>query len=149
MFLEGKYLDFFETFKRIEGIDDNHIKEIYQDIQIKLATMHTEDFDVTILYTIALSSLLSGIREIHFNISINKVIERLMMQNSELTKNHIQFELDKLFMKNNENISILYNLSFLEVLAESFNFKSVSEKCRRENTKYQNLIINLILSATK
>jgi hypothetical protein len=147
--MEGKYIEFFETFKRIKGIDDNHIKEVYQDIQIKLATMHTEDFDVTILYTIALSSLLSGIREIYFNNSINKIIERVMTQIPGLTKNHIQLELDKLFMKNNENISILYNTSFLEALAETFNFKSVSKRCKIENAKYRNLVVKLILSSTK
>jgi len=149
LFLKGKYVEFFEPFKIIKGIDDNHIKEIYQDIQIRLATMHSTDFDVTILYTIALSSLISTIREIYFNESINLLTEKLIKESSGLTKNQIQLELDKLFMRNNPNLSILYNLSFLGVLAESFNFNSVSQRCKLEKAKYSDIIKNLVLSSYK
>jgi hypothetical protein len=91
--------------------------------------------------------LISGIREIHFNEIINEIIERANSQNPNLTKNHIQLELDKLFMKNNQNLSILYNLSFLDALAKSFNFKSVSRRCKLEKSKYLNFVVSLLISS--
>ena len=60
LFLEGEYLKFFQPFKEIKGMDENYIKEIYQDIQIKLTAMHDAEFDNLILYTIVLSSLISN-----------------------------------------------------------------------------------------
>ena len=146
LFLEQNYLGFFEPFKIIKGIDDNYIKEIYQDIQIRFATMDSTDFDVTILYTVALSSFLSTIREIHFNETINSLTNSLIEETSGLTKHKIQMELDKLFMKNNPNISILYNLSFIGILAESFNFNSVSHKVKLEKIKYCTNVKNIIKS---
>jgi len=145
LFLEGKYLKFFQPFKEIKGMDDNYIKEIYQDIQIKLTTMHDTYFDNVILYTIVLGSLISRIRNIQFNNSINEIIKRIKTKTQELGNNQIQIELDKLFMKNNENVSILYNISYLDALAESFNFKKVAHTCKIQKGKYINRIVDLIV----
>jgi len=145
LFIEGEYLNFFQPFKEIKGMDENYIKEIYQDIQIKLTAMHDTEFDILILYTIVLGSLISRIRNIQFNNSINEIIKRIKMKTQELGNNQIQIELDKLFMKNDENVSILYNISYLDALAESFNFKKVAHTCKIQKGKYINRIIDKIV----
>lgn len=145
LFLKGQYMKFFRPFKEIKGMDENYLSEIYQDIQIKLTSMHDADFDILILYTIVLSSLISRIRDIHFNESIEEIISRTKTRKGELANNQIQMKLDKLFMKNNKYISILYNISYLDGLAESFNFKKVAHTCKILKSKYINRIVGLII----
>jgi hypothetical protein len=130
-------------------MDENYIKEIYQDIQIKLTAIHDTEFDNLILYTIVLSSLISRIRNIQFNDSINEIIKRINTRTRKLGENQIQIELDKLFMKNDENISILYNLSYLDTLAESFNYKKVAHICKIQKSKFMNRIVELVISSNK
>lgn len=147
-FLEGNYMSFFQPFKIIKGIDDNYIREIYQDIQIKLTAMHGTDFDVVILYTIVLSSLITSIRDIHFDKSVQEVIRRVGKKSDKLSQKQIQIELDKLYMHNNKNVSILYNVSYLDALAESFHFMKTARICKIQKSKYINRIVNLILFST-
>ncbi|TFG16250.1 MAG: hypothetical protein EU531_07105 [Promethearchaeota archaeon] len=147
LFLEEKYHSFFAPFREIKGMDDNYIQEILQDVQIKLATMHGTKFDVLILYTIVLSSLISKMRNIHFKDSVDEVIKRVKIKNHKMSDNEIKRELDKLFMRNNKNISILYNLSYMDALAESFNFTKVAQTCKIQKGKYMNKTVDLILKA--
>ncbi len=145
LFLEGNYMSFFQPFKIIKGIDDNYIREIYQDIQIKLTAMHGTNFDVVILYTIVLSSLITSIHEIHFNNSVQEVIRRVGEKSDKLSQKQIQTQLDKLHMRNNKNVSILNNISYLDALAESFHFMKTARTCKIQKSKYINRIVNLIL----
>ncbi len=147
LFLEEKYSKFFAPFKKIKGMDENYIQEILQDIQIKLATMQGTKFDVLILYTIVLSSLISKMRDIQFKDSIDEVVKRVKSKNNGISNNEIKRELDKLSMRNNKNISILYNLSYLDGLAESFNFRKVAQTCKIQKGKYINKTVKLILKA--
>ncbi|MFX1269111.1 MAG: hypothetical protein ACFFAK_14220 [Promethearchaeota archaeon] len=147
LFLEQKYLKFFNPFKDIKGLDENHLQEIYQEIQLRLTALHDTKFDVVILYTIVLSALISSIRNINFNDSIKEIIKRVKQKSDRMNNNQIQVELDKLFMKNNKNVSILYNISYLDALAESFNFNKVARTCKIQKGKYINRIVNLILNS--
>jgi len=144
-FLEGDYMKFFTPFKIIKGVDENHISEIYQDIQIKLAAMHGTEFDVVLMYTIVVSSLTTSIRDIQFNESIQDITVRTRKKASTITDKQIQKELEKLFMRNDKNISILYNISYLYALAESFNFMKTARTCKIQRSKYINRIVNSIL----
>lgn len=144
-FLEGDYMKFFAPFKIIKGVDENHLSEIYQDIQIKLAAMHGTEFDVVIMYTIVVSSLTTSIRDIQFNESIQDITVRTRKKASAITNKQIQKELEKLFMRNDKNISILYNISYLNALAESFNFMKTARACKIQRSKYINRIVNSIL----
>ncbi len=144
-FLEGDYMKFFAPFKIIKGVDENHLSEIYQDIQIKLAAMHGTEFDVVIMYTIVVSSLTTSIRDIQFNDSIQDITVRTRKKASAITNKQIQKELEKLFMRNDKNISILYNISYLNALAESFNFMKTARACKIQRSKYINRIVNSIL----
>ena len=143
-FLEGRYLTFFKPFTQIKGMDENYIKEIYQEIQIKFAALQDTEYDLVLLYTLALSSLISRIRDIHFNNALSEIIERVKHKSRKLTENKINSELEKLFMKNNKFVSLLYNVSYLDALADSFHFKKVARTCKIQKSKLINHIVNLI-----
>ncbi|MFX1277450.1 MAG: hypothetical protein ACFFBP_22980 [Promethearchaeota archaeon] len=145
LFLEGNYLEFFSLFKKINGITDEIIQEIYQELRKKLNNLEGTDIDIVIIYTMVLSTLLSRIRELHFNIAL-KEVKRRVKSKSRVSDEIIQKELDKLFMKNNRNVSILYNLTYICALSESFNYKKVSHVCRIQKSKYINHIVELIYS---
>ena len=144
-FLEGDYMKFFTPFKKIKGVDENHLSEIYQDIQIKLAAMHGTEFDIVIMYTIVVSSLTTSIRDIQFNESVQEIIVRARKKASSISLKQIQKELEKLFMRNDSNVSILYTISYLNALAESFNFMKTARTCKIQRSKYINRIVNSIL----
>ncbi|MFX1302370.1 MAG: hypothetical protein ACFFBV_01740 [Promethearchaeota archaeon] len=149
LFLDGKYLKFLNLFKKIKGMDENYIREIYQDLQLKFETLgDAENINTVIIYSLVLNSLISSIRDINFGESIKQIKQRIKNK-SRISDNKIQEELDKLFMKNDDNVSILYNISYLDTLAESFNYKKVAHICKIQKSKYINKIVNLILSSSK
>ena len=147
LFLEGEYLQFLNLFRKIKGVDENNINEIYQDLQLKFHNLKdTKNIDTIVLYALVLNSLISSIRDINFNEALTE-INRRIRRRKRINNNKIQQELDMLFMKNNENVSILYNLSYLDTLAESFNYRKVSRICRIQMSKFINRIVDIILLA--
>lgn len=149
LFLEGKYLEFLKLFKRIKGMDENYIREIYQELQLKFETLEeAENINSVIVYSLVLNSLISSIRDINFGESIRE-IKRRVLKKSSIHENKIQEELDKLFMRNDNNISILYNISYLDTLAESFNYMKVAHICKIQKSKFINRIVKLIISSKK
>jgi hypothetical protein len=145
LFLEGEYLQFLALFKKIKGVDENNINEIYQDLQLKFHNLEdTKNIDIIVIYALVLNSLISSIRDINFNEALTE-INRRVKKKSRINSNKIQRELDMLFMRNDDNVSILYNLSYLDTLAESFNYKKVAHICKIQKSKYINRIVNIIL----
>ncbi|MFX1590456.1 MAG: hypothetical protein ACFFC1_20165, partial [Promethearchaeota archaeon] len=147
LFLEGDYLKFLSPFEQIKGMDENYLKEIYQEIQIKLTAMHDTKIDSLILYTVVVSSLISRIRDIQFNEALEEINRRIKKKSNNLSYNQMQIVLDNLYMENNKYVSILYNIVYLDALAESFNFKKVARICKIQKGKYMNKIADLILSS--
>ena len=148
-FIEGEYLEYFTPFTQIKGLDENSIKEINQEVQIKLTALKDTNFDIVIIYILVLSSLISRIRDIHFNHVLDEVLKRVQEASKSITKDQIQSELENLFMKNNSFISILYNISYLDALAESFNFNKVAHICKIQRSKYINKLVALIISSIR
>lgn len=151
-FLEGDYEQFIFSFKKIKGINEESIKQIYKDLEGKLEYFKDENSDTgnIILYTLVLSSLISGIRDIHFNKAIEEVKMRVLKKKNKtkfLNNEKVQSSLDNLFMRNDENISILYNISYLCALAESFNYKKVAHICKIQRSKFINRIVQLVESS--
>jgi hypothetical protein len=145
LFLEGNYFKFLNRFKKIKGLDDNYIHEIYQDLQLKIENLRdTEKINIVVMYAIVLNSLISSIRELNFDQTIKEIKSRVLKKKKFSIK-IIQAELDKLFMKNDKSISILYNLSYLDTLAESFNYRKVAHICKIQKSKYINRIVNIII----
>jgi len=147
-FLEGNYLDFLLSFKKITGINEKIVDEIYEELKDKIEVLKENEAggEIVILYTMVLSTLISKIRDIHFNNSIEEIKRRINVKNENVKEEQIQNQLNQLFMRNNENISILYNLSYLDALASSFNYKKVVKVCKIQMGKYINRIVNLVLS---
>lgn len=147
LFLEGKYLKFLNLFKKIKGVDDNYIREIYQDLQLKLENLKdTENISVIVLYAIVLNSIISTIRDLNFAKALREIKLRVNYKTS-ISERKVQDELDKLFMRNDDNVSILYNISYLDTLAESFHYKKVARTCKIQKGKYINRIVNLIVTS--
>ncbi len=146
LFIEGKYLQFLNLFKKIKGIDENHINEIYQDLELKFENLKdTDNINIVVLYAMVLNSLISSIRDLNFAETIREIKKRVKNRISA-NETQIQKELDKLFMMNDGNVSILYNISYLDTLAESFNYNKVAHTCKIQESKFINRIVNLIIS---
>jgi hypothetical protein len=146
LFIDGKYLQFLNLFKKIKGVDENYINEIYQDLELKFENLRdTENISIVVLYAIVLNSLISIIRDLNFAETIKEIKKRV--KNKVPTGDiQIQKKLDKLFMINDDNVSILYNISYLDTLAESFNYRKVAHICKIQKSKFINRIVNLIVS---
>ncbi len=146
LFIDGKYLQFLNLFKIIKGVDENYINEIYQDLELKFENLRdTENISIVVLYAIVLNSLISSIRDLNFAETITEIKNRVKKRVST-NDSQIQEELDKLFMVNNDNVSILYNITYLDTLAESFNYRKVAHICKIQKSKFINRIVNLIIS---
>ena len=149
LFIDGKYLQFLKLFKIIKGVDENYINEIYQDLELKLENLRdTENISIVVLYAIVLNSLISSIRDLNFTETIKEIKKRVKNKVPK-DDSQIQEELDKLFMVNDDNVSILYNISYLDTLAESFNYRKVAHICKIQKGKYINRIVNIIVSPKK
>ncbi len=145
LFLQGAYGEYLSNFTVIKGINQVIIKEISEKLHDKLDYLKDTTIDIVVLYTIVLSSIITRIRELHFNESLDE-IKRRVQKKTTLDDEIIKEELSKLFMRNNNNISILYNLSYIDVLAESFNYKKVAHTCKIQKSKFMNHIVDIILS---
>ncbi len=146
LFIKGEYFQFLLPFEIIQGIEERDIKEIVDRVESKLDHLNSEEeYDILITYTMVLSAFISRIRDIHFNKALDLIKVRVK-QKVSLDGDRIQNELDKLFMKNNKNVSILYNLSYIDALAVSFNFKKVARICKIQKGKFINKIVELIIS---
>ena len=146
LFLKGKYLEFLLPFKKIKDIDEGVIDEINGELQVKLEYLSDTDFDTVVLYTIVLSGLITRIRDHHFNKTLDEIRNRVRKIKSNIKDDEIQKELDELFMRNNGNISLLYNISYLDALAESFNYRKVAHICKIQKGKFINRTVELILN---
>ena len=146
LFIDGEYLQFLKLFKKIKGVDENYINEIYQDLELKFEHLRdTENINIIVLYAIVLNSLISSIRDLNFAETIREIKKRVK---NRISTDDIQTQkkLDKLFMTNDDNVSILYNISYLDTLAESFNYRKVAHICKIQKSKFINRIVNLIVS---
>lgn len=148
-FLQGNYLKFLKPFEMIKGMNEEITQEIYEKLRNKLKIFEQSNQfeDPILIYTIVLSTIITTIRDMHFNNSlqeINKKVEK-KYNSRDIPKEHIKKKLEHLFMINNENVSILYNLSYLNALAESFNYRQVARICKIQKSKYINRILDLIL----
>ncbi len=148
LFLEGNYLEFLEIFQDIRGMNKESIVEINKELQNKLEYLQDTEMDIVVLYTIVLSGLITKIRDYHFNAAIDEVKARVKSR-IKIHDDEIQERLNNLFMRNNKNISLLYNLSYINALAQSFNYNRVAHTCKIQMGKYLNRTVNLIISASK
>ncbi len=149
LFLDGEYLKFLNLFKKIKGMDENYIQEINLDLELKfenLKSANAENINTVIIYSLVLNSLISSIRDLNFE-EVIKEIKRRIKNKITIPDSRIQHELDKMFMRNDDNVSILYNISYLDTLAESFNYKKVAKVCKIQISRYVNRIVNNVVNS--
>ena len=149
LFLDGEYLKFLNLFKKIKGMDENYIQEINLDLELKfenLKSANAENINTVIIYSLVLNSLISSIRDLNFE-EVIKEIKRRIKNKITIPDSNIQHELDKMFMRNDDNVSILYNISYLDTLAESFNYKKVAKVCKIQISRYVNRIVNNVVNS--
>ncbi|MGV9173631.1 MAG: hypothetical protein ACOC35_13860 [Promethearchaeia archaeon] len=143
-------MEFLQNFKKICGVTETLIQEIYEELKVKLeqleANLDDSDDSIVVMYTIVLSAIITKIRQVHFEESVEEIRKKIKKQNSALKKEEIEEELTQLFMRNNKNISILYNLSYLHALAKTFNYQKVKRVCSIQRTKFINNTVKLIQS---
>ncbi len=131
-------------------MDENYIQEIYQDLELKFENLkkaNAKNINTVILYALVLNSLISSIRDLNFGEAIKEIKTRVKNK-IKMSDTKIQNELDKMFMRNDANVSILYNISYLETLAESFNYKKVVKVCKIQISRYINRIVKLIITTS-
>ncbi|MHA1758839.1 MAG: hypothetical protein ACTSVV_18880 [Promethearchaeota archaeon] len=144
LFIEGKYFEFLSKFKIIKGLNnDDLIKNLEKKLLEKIESLKGADIDMIVLYTIVVSELISKIRDLNFKEVLKEIKNRAQIK-TNLSLDEIENALNLMFMKNNDLVSILYNLSYLDALAESFNFKKVARNCKILKSKYINKIIKKI-----
>jgi len=149
LFLEGKIKDFILLFDKIKGMSINDLMEIYQDMELKLEALRGSELELVVLYTIVLSSIVTQIRDYHFQASIEEIKRRIRKKSKKISEQEIQEILNGLFMRNHPHISILYNISYIDALAESFNYSKVAHICKIQKSKYMNRIVELVLGKSK
>ncbi|TFF98224.1 MAG: hypothetical protein EU541_07125 [Promethearchaeota archaeon] len=150
LFLNRKYHQFLKKFIKVSGITESLIEETYIELKSRFSRLegnlsNSKESQV-VLYTIFMGTIISKIREIHFENLLQIIRERIKRKNKDISELQIEKELGSLFQTNNENVSILYNLSYLYALADTYNYKQVKRVCRIQQTKYINKLIYLIQS---
>lgn len=150
LFIEGKIQDFILLFECIKGMTINDLMEIYQDTELKLETLKGSEVELVVLYTIVLSSIVTQIRDYHFQLTVGEIKKRARIKSKKrITNENIQQILNGLFMRNHPYVSILYNITYLDALAESFNYSKVAHVCKIQKSKYINLIVDHVMSESK
>ena len=149
LFCKDKFFEFLRPFTTIKGITDEILEEVHEEMERKLETLKDSGVDKVVIYTIVLSTLISKIRDLHFQDSLDEIKDRVQDSKAKVSEEHVEETLNNLFMRNNDNISLLYSLSYLDALAESFNYSTVARTCKIQKGKYINRVVDLILDSHK
>ena len=147
-FLEDDYYSFLLNLTKIKGITIEDIYTVHEKLIKKLEILkeNVDNLDDITTYSIVLGYIISKIRDFHFQHTIDAIFAKIKLKPHGLSNLKIKENLEKLFMLNDKNISILYNIGYLEALADSFNFKKVARVCRMLKGKYINRVIEIILN---
>ena len=141
-FLEDDYYKFLLSLTKIKGISEKHIRIYHEELLNKIEVLkdNIDDLNDILIYNIVLSFVISKIRDYHFQEIIEEIYERIKIHSNDLSFVQINENFERLFMLNNKYISILYSIVFLEVLADSFNFKRVARVCKMQRGKFINRV---------
>ena len=72
-------MEFLNLFKKIKGLDENYVREIYQDLQLKFENLEdTDNINTVVLYSLVLNSLISSIRDLNFGETIREIKKRIL-----------------------------------------------------------------------
>ncbi len=153
LFLNQDYDLFMEKFEVISGLTKSLVRNTYEEFKEKHHLLEGNLGDsndrLLVLYTILMSVLISKIRKIHFEDDLKTIRRRLKRKYPSFREKSIDRELTRLFERNDSNVSILYNLSYLYALANTFNYNKVKRVCGIQKSKYINILAKKIIKCLK
>jgi hypothetical protein len=125
-------------------------KKILQAYLQRTAVLEAEDKTPPIIVTSLLGELLGNIRERAFNETLHEIKTRLKERRGgsngedQLAEVKLDDRIAELFQRNDENISLLYNLSFLEFIAVTIHSQKVRRTAKILLGKYINRVVETL-----
>ena len=122
---------------------------VQEKVLANIKAMDIEGQEIVVLYMV-LTKILESLRSqsyLNYGLAqITKIYNQNFKQEDIQWKNKdIRKKLQKLSEKGDGNLSLLYNLCFIRLLAESFKDKAVSINSKRQVTKKINTIIQQLV----
>jgi len=145
--LSGNYEKYLEKLCLALNLDAIKILQAYQN---RTAILEPEDRTPPIILTSLLGELLSTIRERAFNETLQEIKTRFKKlqgnydNNKEISDLELDNQISELFQKNDMNISLLYNLSFLEFIAITTHSQKVKRTTKILLGKYINRVVETL-----
>jgi hypothetical protein len=125
-------------------------QKILQSFLNRTAVLESEDKTPPIIVTSLLGELLGNIRERAFNETLQEIKTRLKKRQGGsnggdgLAEMKLDHRIAELFQRNDANISLLYNLSFLEYIAITIRSPKVKRTTRILLGKYINRVVETL-----
>ena len=147
-FLGGDYEKYLEKLCLVLNLDSKKILEAYLN---RTSILEPEDKIPPIILTSILGELLSTIRERAFNETLEEIKIRFKKRQSHYNGNkqisdiELDNHLSDLFQRNDVNISLLYNLSFLEFIAITTHSEKVKRTTKILLGKYINRVVTTLI----
>jgi len=147
-FLGGDYEKYLEKLCLVLNLDSKKILEAYLN---RTSILEPEDKIPPIILTSILGELLSTIRERAFNETLEEIKIRFKKRqslcngNKQISDIDLDNQLSDLFQRNDVNISLLYNLSFLEFIAITTHSEKVKRTTKILLGKYINRVVATLM----
>lgn len=145
--LTGNYEKYLKNLCSALNIDS---EKILQGFLRKSAVLEAADITPPIVLTSILGELMGLIRERAFNETLQEIKNRFKQRRGgtngegEISEVKVDDRIAELFQRNDENISLLYNLSFLEYLASAIHSPKVKRTTKILLGKYINRVVETL-----
>jgi len=145
--LTGAYEKYLVNLCSALNIDSEKILQAYLK---KSAVLEAADMTPPIVVTSLLGELLGTIRERAFNETLQEIKNRFKKRRGDLDREEgisdvkVDDRIAELFQRNDDNISLLYNLSFLEFLAGTIHSPKVKRTTKILLGKYINRVVETL-----
>ena len=140
---EHKIAEFLGYFKAFMHVD---LSSAQERIETNLAAMGGMDGEDTVLYYITLTKFLEEIREFSYGkYGFDRIKEIYAAKAGKKFNAEAKEKVHHLASLNEENISLLYNLSFISFLTISYNKRRFSQTMKRLITQRVNRIVAKVL----
>jgi len=144
-FIAGNYEQYLKKICNYSQL--NEADEIFQAFSAKIGILEPEDMIPPLILTSLMGEFLGKIREKAFKQTLAEIKRRTKVQLKITDENDFEIErtidekIRDLFQRNESNISLLYNLCFLEYLAILANSPKVQRTARILLGKYMNQVV--------
>ncbi|MFX1295474.1 MAG: hypothetical protein ACFFD2_11580 [Promethearchaeota archaeon] len=146
-FIQGKYKRYLKKLCDSCRIE---IEEIYKSFSDRIDNLEPENTNQPLIFTSLIGEFLGKIRECVFKQTIQKIKDRVKNRLKITEKSTQKFEeefknkIEALFQCNEPNISLLYNLSFLEFITKIVHSNKVKRTSKILLGKHVNRVVKKI-----